>query len=132
MKRERIQPVTRTYNTLMIACNTSNQWQASSWEAFRAAPSTDGSSAAAVCSSAHPSANLHCPRPLPIQWAPQEALRVYEEMAACRHQPNTTTYNALISGGRAFSSPAAQPNSCVPQPGWMVAVNSCSLAAHSR
>ena len=28
MRRERIQPVTRTYNTLMIACNTSNQWQA--------------------------------------------------------------------------------------------------------
>lgn len=29
MKREGIQPVTRTYNTLMIACNTSNQWQES-------------------------------------------------------------------------------------------------------
>ena len=31
------------------------------------------------------------------QWA--EALRVYEEMAAAGHEPNTTTYNALISGG---------------------------------
>lgn len=29
MKREGIQPVTRTFNTLMIACNTSNQWQES-------------------------------------------------------------------------------------------------------
>ena len=27
MKRERIHPVTRTFNTLMIACNTSYQWQ---------------------------------------------------------------------------------------------------------
>jgi len=55
MKRENVQPVTRTYNTLMIACNTSNQWQ--------------------------------------------EALRVYEELTASGQQPNTTTYNALISGG---------------------------------
>jgi hypothetical protein len=29
---------------------------------------------------------------------------VYEEMAACRHQPNTTTYNALISGGLSFQA----------------------------
>ena len=48
-----IQPVTRTCNTLMIACNTSGQWQ--------------------------------------------EALRVYEDMLAAGHVPNTTTYNALIT-----------------------------------
>lgn len=29
MKRDGIQPVTRTFNTAMIACNTSNQWQES-------------------------------------------------------------------------------------------------------
>ena len=55
MKCEGVAPVTRTYNTLMIACNTSNQWQ--------------------------------------------EALRVYDELVTHGHQPNTTTYNALISGG---------------------------------
>lgn len=27
MRAERVQPVTRTYNTVMIACNTSGQWQ---------------------------------------------------------------------------------------------------------
>ena len=48
-----IQPVTRTCNTLMIACNTSGQWP--------------------------------------------EALRVYEDMLAAGHVPNTTTYNALIT-----------------------------------
>lgn len=27
MRQERVQPVTRTFNTIMIACNTSGQWQ---------------------------------------------------------------------------------------------------------
>ena len=48
-----IAPVTRTYNTLMIACNTSNQWL--------------------------------------------ESLQIYEHMKQAGLQPNTTTYNALIS-----------------------------------
>ena len=47
-------PTCTLCSTLMIACNTSNQWQ--------------------------------------------EALRLHEEMAAAGLPPNTTTYNALISG----------------------------------
>ena len=39
----------------------------------------------------------HAPTMPPTPPHPQEALRVYEEMVGQGHEPNTTTYNALIS-----------------------------------
>ena len=141
LKREHVQPVTRTYNTLMIACNTSNQWQVREmpgcfhawqgpakscsctpvsmlrslhgWHADAARPSSccrqgwapPGWQPASPCPRARHVPACSFPHASPAQpdvAAPpalvQEALRVYEEMVASGHQPNTTTYNALISG----------------------------------
>jgi pentatricopeptide repeat domain-containing protein 1 len=119
MNSTNTKPVTRTYNTLMIACNTSGQWQEALnvyGEMVRLGHSPNTTTFNALISAHSKAGRLEkvgIQRPgvsiadeglQPSQEVVGCGLRVvfhvlnvYGEMVRLGHSPNTTTFNALIS-----------------------------------